>query len=221
MHQYQNKVHEPSSAFPSIRLIAATPSASGISASGSLPSHSSPNSSLILPLPQAPTQLLQSPAKANIKGKLVPKKSKLALRALGLGGPSTSANVNNASVGRERGRDLSDVVRRVGASASVSSSGREIWVERTEEDVSIAVEETASLVILKKGKKKERAALGDLGWGANGVGGGDRNLEKENTKEKERDKESGRGTKDKWWTLALGRGKNLKENANPERAKCQ
>lgn len=167
---------------------------------------------------QAPSQLLPSPAKANVKGKLVPKKSKLALRALGLGS-SSSANVNASSVGKEKGRDLSDVVRRVGASATASSSGREIWVECTEEDVSVAVEEeAASLVILKKGRKKERAALGDVGWGTNGAGSGDRNPEKAGTKEKE--KERG-GAKEKWWTLGLGKGKNMKENAISERSKCE
>ncbi|KAJ3912172.1 hypothetical protein F5877DRAFT_85099 [Lentinula edodes] len=110
---------------------------------------------------------------AEPRKRLVPKKSKLGL----LGGGSEDRQ-------KDRGKDLSDVVRRVGGgSTSQRAGGFEIYVDPTDPEI-------GEIVMIKK--KKSRAGLDGLRWGSGGV-----------TKVKAEEKE-------KWWTLGRGR-KDSKE----------
>ncbi|KAF5393347.1 hypothetical protein D9757_000790 [Collybiopsis confluens] len=166
---------------PSIRLVAATPSASGMSSEAST---SSNYSWTAVPSPIAPK------VNPSSRKRLVPKKSKLSL----LGG--------NKDKQKERGQDLSDVVRRVGGgSTSRRGGGFEIYVDPTDPEI-------GEIVMVKK--KKSRAGLDGLRWGSGGGALGEitnippvpqpvTSVTKAKTEEK-----------DKWWTIGRGR-KDSKE----------
>lgn len=169
---------------PSIRLISATPSATGMSTEGSTSVNISVDSSwatIATPL---------SPAAAP-KKRLVPKKSKLSL----------------LNVGKDKTKDFSDVVRRVGNTAS-SRGGFEIYVDPTIDP------DIGEIVMVKK--KKSRAALDGMKWGA---------LEEVTNVPSAAPKAASallkvKGEeKDKWWSIGRGRKdskdktKEVKENS--------
>ncbi|KAF9065359.1 hypothetical protein BDP27DRAFT_1424922 [Rhodocollybia butyracea] len=180
---------------PSIRLVAATPSASGISSEASTSMNSSWTSVPALPSPLAPKA---DPARK----RLVPKKSKLGL----LGGKDRQ---------KDRGKDLSDVVRRVGGgSTSRRGGGFEIYVDPTDPEI-------GEIVMVKK--KKSRGGLDGLRWGS----GGSALEEVTNvpsvpqpvtaiTKVKAEEKE-----KDKWWTLGRGRKDSKEKEKEKAREKSE
>lgn len=179
---------------PSIRLVAATPSASGMSSEASTSLNYSWTDVPSMPSPIAP-KAHPSPRK-----RLVPKKSKLGL----LGG--------NKDKQRDRAKDLSDVVRRVGGSTSRGGSGFEIYVDPTDPDI-------GEIVMVKK--KKSRGGLDGLRWGS----GGSALEEITNvppvpqpvtaiTKVKAEEKE-----KDKWWTLGRGRKDSKEKEKEKEKAR--
>ena len=162
-HARTQTPHTNPASIPSIRLIAATPSAAGSSegssfefnrsledawaaiAAGPPPSSASSFSS---PSPfGAPIPALAPKAEPSGK-KLVPKKSKLSLLAALSSGSSTRDKE------RERARDFSDVVRRVGADCS-AKGGFEIYV-----DPEVGAESGEVLVVKKR---KSRAALDAVG----------------------------------------------------------
>ena len=156
-HARTQTPHTNPATIPSIRLIAATPSAAGSSegssfefnrsledawaaiAAGSPPSSASSFS--------APVPALAPKAEPSGK-KLVPKKSKLSLLAALSSGSSTRDKE------RERARDFSDVVRRVGADCS-AKGGFEIYV-----DPEVGAESGEVLVAKKR---KSGAALDAAG----------------------------------------------------------
>ncbi|KAI0077491.1 hypothetical protein K474DRAFT_1077009 [Panus rudis PR-1116 ss-1] len=131
---------------PTIRLISATPSASG--------STIDPNLSVasVAPFASSPLAPRDRDTEAPRK-RLVPKKSKLAL--LGGGGSNKAKDKAN--------KDFSDVVRRVGAntnSGSTTGKGFEIYVDHADDS------ELGEIVVVKK--KKSRLGLDGMGWGALG-----------------------------------------------------
>ncbi|PPQ91217.1 hypothetical protein CVT25_001175 [Psilocybe cyanescens] len=181
---------------PSIRLITATPSASGLSASSSEASASFARaleeswdaiaSAPPLPLPVpvhghspsliAPkTKALGDPSVgAGVGGKaqrkLVPKKSKLSILGMGLGS-------NRDRKSEERAKDLSDVVRRVGLSESGlvnDASCTYAYATGGKGGFEIYVDpshvdpDIGEIVLVKK--KKSRVALDGVGWGASAGG---------------------------------------------------
>ncbi|KIY52945.1 hypothetical protein FISHEDRAFT_69402 [Fistulina hepatica ATCC 64428] len=125
-------------AIPTIRLVSATPAAAGLSEAST--SFSSPASWASVPTPLAP--------KTNVvtRRRLVPKKSKLGL-------------LGRTSNEKDKGKDLSDVIRRVGGSGS-TRGGFEIYVDRTEDP------DIGEILVVQK--KKSRAALDGMTWGALG-----------------------------------------------------
>lgn len=169
---------------PSIRLISATPSAAGNSSTASTSSvnnYSYENSWASIPTPLAPKA--DSPAP---RTRLVPKKSKLSL--LGVGGRE-----------KDKGKDLSDVVRRVGGSAS-TRGGFKIYVDPTVDD------EIGEIVMVKK--KKSRVALDGMRWGALGEV---TNVPAVTAPQKPSALLKVKGEeKDKWWSIGRGR-KDSKE----------
>ncbi|KAH9487444.1 hypothetical protein JR316_0001520 [Psilocybe cubensis] len=233
--------HANTARIPSIRLITATPSASGLSSSEASTSFAraleeswdamAPTSASIpvLPSPLAPKSAVGGAgADAGVKRKLVPKKSKLSILGMGLGS-------NRDRKSEERAKDLSDVVRRVGlsdsgvlndASFSYSTGGKggfEIYVDPSHVDPDIG-----EIVLVKK--KKSRVALDGVRWGASssgGVGGAMGEVTNVPKVSKEAAKEAGRDAKEKakaeekekekWWTT-IGRGrkdsKDKKEKEN-------
>lgn len=231
---------------PSIRLISAKPSASG-RAQGSpflgifdepvMASQSSPAPWDSIPQPPPPTA---APLKKK-PSKLVPKASKTALsdasssgaarlapkkskrRLLGsLGSALPNSNKENA-----RGKDFSDVIRRVASGNASQQSlvgsaklrgGFDIYVDPS------ADPEMSDILVVKK--QKSRAALNSMGWGPAGVNvsrdalgevtnHGHEVREKE-VKGKEVKEGSGtlskvKGEEDrKWWSIGRGR-KELKD----------
>ncbi|RDB27260.1 hypothetical protein Hypma_004359 [Hypsizygus marmoreus] len=181
-------------AIPSIRLISATPSASGNSSTASIitPGNFSMDSSWA----SIPTPLAPKPDSPAIRKRLVPKKSKLSM--LGVG------------AGREKvkGKDLSDVVRRVGGTSLTASAsargGFEIYVDPTVDD------EIGEIVMVKK--KKSRVALDGMRWGALG--------EVTNVPAVTAPKEvpallKVKGEENKWWSIGRGR-KDSKEKAKEQ-----
>lgn len=179
---------------PSIRLVTATPSASGISSEASTSINSSWASVPAVPSPLAPKT---DPSRK----RLVPKKSKL-----GLLGKDRQ---------KDRGKDLSDVVRRVGGgSTSRRGGGFEIYVDPTDPEI-------GEIVMVKK--KKSRVGLDGLRWGS----GGSALEEVTNvpsvsqpltaiTKVKAEEKE-----KDKWWTLGRGRKDSKEKEKEKAREKSE
>jgi serine/arginine repetitive matrix protein 2 len=132
-----------SNAIPSIRLVAATPSNAGSSfeSNVSSPTFHVPQASNLPSLPETilPSPLAPSPAN---RKRVVPKKSKLSM-------------LGKAVRTREaKERDLSDVVRRVGASSASARGGFDIFVDPTEDP------EIGEIVMVKK--KKSRVALDSI-----------------------------------------------------------
>ncbi|KIK67170.1 hypothetical protein GYMLUDRAFT_69362 [Collybiopsis luxurians FD-317 M1] len=180
---------------PSIRLVAATPSASGMSSEASTSLNYSWTSVPSVPSPIAPK------ADASSRRRLVPKKSKLGL----LGG--------NKDRQKDRGKDLSDVVRRVGGGSTSRRGGAfEIYVDPSDPEI-------GEIVMVKK--KKSRAGLDGLRWGS----GGGALEEVTNvppvsqpvtaiTKVKAEEK-------DKWWTLGRGRKDSKEKEKQKAREKSE
>jgi serine/arginine repetitive matrix protein 2 len=169
---------EPTPA-PTIRLVSATPSAVGSApALGDPLASQSPSYSP--PTPLAPKQDTQAPRR-----RLVPKKSKLGLLVSGKGSKTN------------RKHDLSDVVRRVGgsaASASVGKAGFEIYVDPVPQP-----DAGVNEVLMVK-KKKSRASLSALKWGA--MGEVTNTVQSKDTTQIVRLKNE---DKEKWWTIGRGR----------------
>ncbi|KAF9055274.1 hypothetical protein BDZ89DRAFT_1087946 [Hymenopellis radicata] len=149
------------------------------------------NTSLNYSFDAPPSPLAPRPDNAVPRKRVVPKKSKLSM--LGVGNPREKE--------KEKGRDFSDVVRRVGGDTSSARGGYEIYVDPT-------VDPDLGEILMVK-KKKSRGALGTLGWG--GPMADVSNIPKAKPEEK-KEKE----TKDKWWTIGRGR-KDSKEKT--EKAK--
>ncbi|KAH9061200.1 hypothetical protein EDB87DRAFT_1682964 [Lactarius vividus] len=160
---------------PTIRLISATPSAVGsVQALGDPLTSQSPSSS---PTPLAPKQDTQAPRR-----RLVPKKSKLGLLVSRKGSKANGKH------------DLSDVVRRVGgsaATASVGKAGFEIYIDP------IPQSNNGTDEVLMVKKKKSRASLSALKWGALGEVTNAAQT-KDTVRLKNEDKE-------KWWTIGRSR----------------
>lgn len=199
---------QPASQAPSIRLIAATPSASGIS--GSEPNNTIPSIMLgpdsswgSIPTDIPPSAL--APSNKPSRGRLVPKRSKLNVRA-------APEQVRTPS-------DFSDVVRRIGSNSA--RGGFEIHVDRPEE-----AQGEGEVMLVKK--KKGRPVLNGLKWGSsNGALEEVTNIPSTNTKKEQSSTlkvAEGKDTISKWWSIGRGR-KESKEKENKEtkkekRTKC-
>ena len=167
---------------PSIRLISATPSATGISSEASTSYNRSLEESWAsAPVPLAPKQDVQP------RKRLVPKKSKLSILTMG------------RDKEKNRGKDLSDVVRRVGADSFSVKNGFEIYVDPTDDP------DIGEIVMVKK--KKSRLALDGMAWGALGEV---TNVPKVPPKETAQLPKAKNEEKEKWWTIGRGR-KDSKE----------
>ncbi|KZV76755.1 hypothetical protein PENSPDRAFT_342582 [Peniophora sp. CONT] len=174
---------------PTIRLVSGNPSAAGSASVGndtfaSSAASTSFASSYVNVSPVSSPGL--SPRNEETRRKLVPKKSKLGL----LGGTTKT---------KERGRDMSDMVRRVGGTNS-TRGGFEIYVDPAPEP------EAGEVLMIQK--KKSRGGLNALGWGGNGNGLSDTTntaglKPKNDVKEKE-----------KWWSIGRGK-KETKDKENP------
>lgn len=168
---------------PTIRLTAATPSVTGTP---------SANTSLT-------TTILAPKAQAETRKRLVPKKSKLSLLSVG-------------SKRGDKGKDLSDVARRVGVSSASTGRSFDIYVDPTDDP------DIGEIVVVKK--KKSRAGLDGLRWGALGdVTNTVKEVEAEKPKSKPKEKKRPATSlkvktdeKEKWWTIGRGR-KDSKEKA--------
>ncbi|KAI0064426.1 hypothetical protein BV25DRAFT_322323 [Artomyces pyxidatus] len=186
---------------PTIRLISATPSAAGTAsdanntfANASFPNASFASSYVSVPAVSSPLAPKQEEPAA--RKRLVPKKSKLGL----LVGSKSSKTQS-----QERGKDLSDVVRRVGGTASAGRGGFEIYVDPTHDP------ELGEILMVKK--KKSRAALDGLRWGplgevTNVPSGSSSTLLKPKAEEKE-----------KWWSIGKGRKDSKDKTKAAARAK--
>ena len=150
------------------------------------------------------TTILAPKAQTETRKRLVPKKSKLSLLSMG-------------SKRGEKAKDLSDVARRVGVPSASTGRSFDIYVDPTDDP------DIGEIVVVKK--KKSRAGLDGLRWGALGdVTNTVKEVKEKDEKSKEKDKRS-LGTslkikteeKDKWWTIGRGR-KDSKEKAK-EKAK--
>ena len=167
---------------PSIRLISATPSANGFSSEASTSFNRSLEESWAAAhAPLAPKSDVQS------RKRLVPKKSKLNILNMG------------RDKEKNRGKDLSDVVRRVGADSYSARGGFEIFVDPTDDP------DIGEIVMVKK--KKSRLALDGMAWGALGEV---TNVPKVPPKEPAPLLKVKNEEKEKWWTLGRGR-KDSKE----------
>lgn len=168
---------------PTIRLTAATPSVTGTP---------SANTSLT-------TTILAPKAQAETRKRLVPKKSKLSLLSVG-------------SKRGDKGKDLSDVARRVGVSSASTGRSFDIYVDPTDDP------DIGEIVVVKK--KKSRAGLDGLRWGALGdVTNTVKEVEADKPKSKPKEKKRPATSlkvktdeKEKWWTIGRGR-KDSKEKA--------
>jgi hypothetical protein len=207
---------------PTIRLMNATPSALGTSSDAST---SAIYNTFDLPptsLPLAPRPLTTSNAS---RKRLVPKKSKLGLLGAVKGNKERSQT------------DFSDVVRRIGGTASAGQGGYEIYVDHTEDP------DLEEIVLVKR--KKSRLGLDAVAWGP-GEGNTGNALKpkasgnglkpKSSTnilKPKSKDKENSVRAKpveyllkpkadenQKWWSIGRGR-KDSKEQKEPHRGKCK
>ncbi|KAG7440055.1 uncharacterized protein BT62DRAFT_938390 [Guyanagaster necrorhizus] len=176
---------------PGIRLVGTTPSATGLS--------SEPSAIHPLDSPWAsrasPSALTPLPKEASPRKRLVPKKSKLSM--LGVGGGIKE---------REKMRDFSDVVRRVGGNTESARGGFEIYVDPTEDP------DIEEIILVRK--KKSRAALDGMGWGGGSMTEVT-NVPPVKAKAKEKEKEKEEGSKEKWW--AMGRGR--KDSKEKDKAK--
>lgn len=183
----------------SIRLVSATPLASGPS-SGDITSVDP--ISVIAPFAgQSPSRIAPRAETLAPRKRLVPKKSKLGL--LGAVGGKVRDKAGS--------KDFSDVVRRLGgqaASTSTSRSGFEIYVDQG------ADEDLEEIVVVKK--KKSRLGLDGLRWGALGEVTNVSTVPKEKGKTKNKDKAPVEHLKMKgedsqrWWSIGRTR-KDSKE----------
>ena len=140
---------QPGPIIPSIRLISATPSASGLSSDASNSFNRSLEQSWADMASQQSILSPKSDANEQPRKKLVPKKSKLGILSIG------------RDKEKDRAKDFSDVVRRVGAPPSASGRGGfEIYVDPTVDP------DVGEIVIVKK--KKSRVALDGMSWGVLG-----------------------------------------------------
>ncbi|KAK0475256.1 hypothetical protein IW261DRAFT_1422569 [Armillaria novae-zelandiae] len=188
----------PPADVPGIRLVTATPSATGLSSEPNTSAdHSLESSWASVPadLWASASALAPHPTEVTPRKRLVPKKSKLGL--LGAGG---------AVKEREKTRDFSDVVRRVGGDASSARGGFEIYVDPIEDP------DIGEIVLVKR--KKSRAALDGMTWGG-GPMAEVTNVPSAKTKTREKEKEKEEGAKEKWW--AIGRGR--KDSKEKDKAK--
>ncbi|KAF8814601.1 hypothetical protein BYT27DRAFT_7249906 [Phlegmacium glaucopus] len=175
---------------PSIRLISATPSASGLSSEASTSFNRSLEESWAsVPVPLAPKPDVEP------RKRLVPKKSKLSILSMG------------RDKEKDRGKDLSDVVRRVGGDSITARGGFEIFVDPTMDP------DIGEIVMVKK--KKSRAALDGMAWGALGEV---TNVPKVPPKETAPLLKVKNEEKEKWWTLGRGR-KDSKEKTKENKEK--
>jgi len=187
---------------PSIRLITATPSASGLSSEASTSYNRSLEESWAQQSVIAPkTDVIEQPRK-----KLIPKKSKLSI--LGMGSRDKE---------KDRAKDFSDVVRRIGAPASASGRGGfEIYVDPTFDP------DIGEIVMVKK--KKSRVALDGMNWGTLGeTTNVPKNLpQQEIQTQPAKTKENPALLKvkveeeRKWWTIGRGR-KDSKEKSSKDK----
>ena len=182
---------------PTIRLISATPAATGSATSPNTSIANTTFASSFVNVPAVSSPLApKGEDKGSAKRRLVPKKSKLSL----LVGGSTNGKTKDRA-----NKDLSDVVRRVGGSASTSRGGFEIYVDPTNDP------EIGEILMVKK--KKSRAALDGMKWGPLGEVTNVPSAPKENGKPsagnllKVKTEE-----KEKWWSIGRGR-KDSKEKA--------
>ncbi|KAH9913689.1 uncharacterized protein BXZ73DRAFT_81864 [Epithele typhae] len=177
------------------------------------PAHHVPTIRLISATPSA----AGSAGDATPRKRLVPKRSKLGL----LGGSSRAKD--------RTGKDLSDVVRRVGGAPSTGGSGFEIYVDQGEDP------EMGEIVVVKK--KKSRLGLDGMRWGALGEVTNVPSAKEQRTKESTKEKENAKGQNEnllkvkgdenqKWWSIGRGRkdskGKEKekeKEEKAPARSK--
>ena len=167
---------------PSIRLITATPSATGLSSEASTSFNRSLEEAWAsVPVPLAPKADIQP------RKRLVPKKSKLNILNMG------------RDKEKNRGKDLSDVVRRVGVDSFTAKNGFEIFVDPTDDP------DIGEIVMVKK--KKSRLALDGMAWGALDEV---TNVPKVPPKEPAPLSKVKNEEKEKWWTLGRGR-KDSKE----------
>ena len=135
-------------------------------------------------MPIAPKQDLKP------RKRLVPKKSKISILSMG------------RDKEKDRGKDLSDVVRRVGGDSLSARGGFEIFVDPTMDP------DIGEIVMVKK--KKSRRALDGMTWGDafNEVTKVPKLPPKETAPlQKVKNEE-----KEKWWTLGRGR-KDSKEKS--------
>ncbi|KIM47258.1 hypothetical protein M413DRAFT_271782 [Hebeloma cylindrosporum] len=233
---------------PSIRLISATPSSTVISSSDAGNSTTSSSEAFAraledswdaaaaasnVSLPLAPkTGKVQADATTGKKRlQLVPKKSKLGIFS---STPFTTASSSSLSAGSALNKagntDFSDVVRRVGVSASsVSASGVssasagkggpgfEIYVDPTVDP------DIGEILVVKKRPSRVRGGLGGVGWGVDISAGanappmpmGEKTNVLGGSKGDEKEKEGG---KERWWTIGRGR-KDSKEDKEKEKDK--
>lgn len=144
---------------------------------------------------------------------MVPKKSKMGLLSVGL-------------KKQDKGKDLSDVARRVGISSSSSSRSFDIYVDPTDDP------DIGEVVFVQK--KKSRAGLDGIFKGALGdVTNTNEDKGKNETKTEKSEKSSKptsgtlkvkekRDEKEKWWTIGRSRRdskEKAKEKANEEKEK--
>jgi serine/arginine repetitive matrix protein 2 len=143
------------------------------------------------------------------KRRLVPKKSKLSLLA-------------NVGTKKDKGKDLSDVVRRVGADVSVNGSasargGFEIYVDPTDDP------DMGEIVMIKR--QKSRGAINGMRWGSGGALG-----EVTNVPKAPKDKENkppaaveklkpGDSGSQKWWSIGRGRKDSKEKGSETEKEK--
>ncbi|EGO19639.1 hypothetical protein SERLADRAFT_443108 [Serpula lacrymans var. lacrymans S7.9] len=185
----------PPQPIPTIRFVAATPSEANTTV----------NRNEVAPWANGPSPSPLAPKDANLPRKrLVPKKSKLGMLGTGIGAP------------KERTQDFSDVVRRVGGSTSTSrNGGYEIYVDPTEDP------DLGELLMVKK--KKSRAGLDGLRWGALGevtnVPTTTKQKDKENKKVKDGLLKVKVDEKEKWWSIGRGRKDSKEKEKEKDRAK--
>ena len=107
---------------------------------------------------------------------------------------------------KNRGQDLSDVVRRVGVDSFCAKNGFQIYVDPTDDP------DIGEIVMVKK--KKSRLALDGMAWGALGEV---TNVPKVSPKEAAPLSKVKNEEIEKWWTLGRGRKdskEKTKENKN-------
>ncbi|EIN05384.1 hypothetical protein PUNSTDRAFT_127845 [Punctularia strigosozonata HHB-11173 SS5] len=192
---------------PTICLTTATPNTSAVSDSSLVAPFA--NAPPVPPLPLAPR------AEDAPKRRLVPKKSKLSLLA-------------NVGAKKDKSRDLSDVVRRVGADVQGSASARggfEIYVDPTDDP------DMGEIVMIKR--QKSRRALNGMMWGNDGALGEVTNVpkaSKEKGKEKEKENKPATATEklkpgdsgsQKWWSIGRGRKDSKEKGSENEKEKTK